>query len=186
MKLTAYVYRYVNLEKLEVCYIGKVTRDKDDKQDPLSNRHKQHKREPWYMEIGDENLLLQYIECSHTDADILETWLINLYGQTGQLINISKMNWGKSSIDLWPVFAGKWITYGRGYYRNQEEVRKMLIPLAENLFNQSEGLLINLDIALESFCDDVKSLSADMKKTYKITGYDAQDDFIRNKYQAES
>ena len=36
---------------------------------------------------------MQFVELdSHTDADILETWLINFY-DTGQLINISKTGW---------------------------------------------------------------------------------------------
>lgn len=175
----AYIYRYINLEKREVCYIGKVTKDKTDTVDPLSNRHRQHKGENWYKEIGDENILLQYIECSHTDADILETWLINFYGATGQLVNIAKMNWGKSSIDLYPVFGGRWRNFGQNRYKNREAVYNMLVPIADTLLGCSEDLEYHLDFELEIFCHKVKSVAKDLEKTYRLSSYDMQDDFLR-------
>ena len=175
----AYIYRYIDLEKREVCYIGKVTKDKTDTVDPLSNRHRQHKGENWYKEIGDENILLQYIECSHTDADILETWLINYYGVTGQLVNMAKMNWGESSIDLYPVFGGRWRNFGQNRYKNREEIYNMLLPIANSLFYHSEDLEFHLESALEFFCTEVKSLAKDLGKTYRLSSYDMQDEFLR-------
>ena len=175
----AYIYRYINLEKREVCYIGKVTKDKTDSVDPLFNRHRQHKAENWYRDIGDENILLQYIECSHTDADILETWLINWYGETGQLVNISKMNWGKSSIDLYPVYGGKWRNFGQSRVTNRETVYNLLSPIVDGLIRQSDGLEFHLDYELERFCESVKSVARDLQKTYRLSSYDMQDDFLR-------
>ena len=52
-RIMAYVYRYINLEAKEVVYIGKVTKDHDVGFDPLLNRHRQHRGEKWYKEIGD-------------------------------------------------------------------------------------------------------------------------------------
>ena len=107
-----YVYRYIDMTKQEVCYVGKVTRVKDVGYDPLRNRHEQHKRESWYREIGDSNICMQFIETkSHTDADIMETWLINFYCQTGQLVNKGKTEWGYSNIDLHGHIFGYWHTY---------------------------------------------------------------------------
>lgn len=123
--------------------------------------------------------MLQYIECSHTDADILETWLINLYGETGQLVNISKMGWGKSSIDLYPIYGGKWRNYGQNRGQNAEEIYKMLVPLAENLYKWTEGLEINVENYLDIFCNRVREISKDLKKTYNLSRYDMQDDFLR-------
>lgn len=175
----AYVYRYINLEKKEVCYIGKVTKDRDIGYEPLFNRHRQHKTEEWYKEIGDKNLLLQYFECSHTDADILETWLINYYCPTGQLVNISKANWGKSEIDLYPVFGGKWRNYGQNREYNSNEVHRMLVPLVDNLMRRTEGLEVNLDSYLNDFCNNVIVIAEDLKKTYDLSRFEMQDDFLR-------
>lgn len=175
----AYVYRYINLKAKEVVYIGKVTKDHDVGFDPLLNRHRQHRGEDWYKEIGDENLLLQYFECSHTDADILETWLINYYCPTGQLVNISKMNWGKSNIDLYPVFGGRWRNYGQNRMYNENEVFNLLAPLANNLIRWTEGLEINLDNYLDEFCDNVRIIAKDLKKTYELSRWDMQEDFKR-------
>jgi len=176
----AYIYRYINLEKKEVVYIGKVTKEPALGCDPLLNRHRQHRGEAWYKEIGDENLLLQYIECSHTDADILETWLINYYCSTGQLVNISKMNWGESSMDLYPVFGGRWRNYGQNRRYNENEVHRLLLPLVDSLMRWSEGLEVNLDNYLNEFCDNVRRIAEDLKKTYELSRFDMQDDFKRS------
>ena len=175
----AYVYRYINLEKKEVVYIGKVTKEQDIGFDPLLNRHRQHRGEQWYKEIGDDNLLLQYFECSHTDADILETWLINYYCETGQLINISKTNWGKSNMDLYPVFGGRWRNYGQNRTYNENEVHRLLLPLVDTLMRQTEGLEVNLNNYLDDFCDNVRMIAKDLKKTYELSRFDMQDDFKR-------
>lgn len=175
----AYVYRYIDFSKKEVVYIGKVTKEPDLGYDPLRNRHRQHKGESWYKEIGDENLLLQYFECSHTDADILETWLINYYCETGQLVNISKMNWGKSNMDLYPVFNGRWRNYGQNRGYNDNEIHRLLLPLVDSLVRWTEGLEVNLDNYLNEFCDNVKVIANDLKKTYELSRFEMQDDFKR-------
>lgn len=116
-----FVYRYINTRTMLCVYVGKVSTytDWDDltSVDPfvefssLSKRHNQHKREDWYKKIGDENLILQYIFLdNHTDADILETWLINYY-PSGQLMNKAKCDWGKSKIYLNEVIKNRWSLY---------------------------------------------------------------------------
>lgn len=95
----AYVYRYIDMNKRECVYIGKVMGDADIYVNPLERRHEQHKRDDWYKEIGDENLLLQFTRVpTHADADILETYLISQYEDTGQLKNKAKVGWGKSCV----------------------------------------------------------------------------------------
>ena len=67
-----YIYRYIDIDKEEVIYVGKVTRYKDVGYDPLKNRHEQHCREDWYKNDSD-HIVMQYIELdSHVDADIIE------------------------------------------------------------------------------------------------------------------
>lgn len=175
-----YIYRYIDLTTEEVRYIGKVTKDADIGYDPLENRHKQHKGEQWYKDIGDENLLMQYIELSsHTDADILETWLINYYCKTGQLVNKAKMNWGKSNIDLYPVYGGKWRNWGQNRRVNQDMLYKSLLPIVDALIKETEGLEYHLDGALDYFASRVREIACDLRKTYRISRYDSQDDFLR-------
>lgn len=97
-----YVYRYIDMNKHECVYVGKVKGDPDVYVDPLARRHDQHKREDWYLEIGDENLLMQYIRVpTHADADILETYFISAYEGTGQLKNKAKTGWGKATVSVW-------------------------------------------------------------------------------------
>lgn len=178
----AYIYRYIDLKKEEVCYVGKITKFKDNWNNPLANRHKQHKGEEWYKDIGDENLLLQYIELdSHTDADILETWLINYYCPTGQLVNKAKMDWGKSNIDLYPVFYGRWRNYGQNKEMNKEKIYAALGPVIDDLLRESNGLEYDLDFALDYFNERVREMATDLRKSYRISRYDAQDDFLRVK-----
>jgi predicted acetyltransferase len=95
----------------ECVYVGKVKTDGDIGLDPLARRHDQHRREGWYIEIGDENLLLQYIHVpTHADADILETYFISIYEGTGQLRNKAKTGWGKATVSVWkPTIA--WNNY---------------------------------------------------------------------------
>ena len=97
----AYVYRYIDMNKRECVYVGKVMGDADIFFDPLERRHKQHSYDAWYKEIGGENLLLQFIHVpTHADADILETYFISQYEDTGQLKNKAKVGWGKSGVVL--------------------------------------------------------------------------------------
>ena len=176
-----YVYRYIDMTKEEVCYIGKITKYKDVGYDPLVNRHEQHRREEWYKAIGDENCILQYIEIdNHTDADILETWLIQYY-DNGQLYNKSKTGWGKSRIDLYHVVSGRWRAYGCGTFRNREEIKKKLEVITDILMNGTEGLYYNLEPALEAFNERVRDMRNDILKAHKLSRYDMQDDFLRIK-----
>ena len=131
-----YVYRYIDVTKQEVCYVGKVTHCKDVGYDPLTRRHEQHKREEWYKAIGDQNILFQFIETeSHTDADILETWLINYYCGSGQLVNKGKIEWGKSNIDLNPYISGKWVTYYD--YGTRKALNEKLMSVARRILTEN-------------------------------------------------
>lgn len=176
-----YVYRYIDLQKEEVCYVGKVTTYEDlgTAYNGLVKRHSQHKTDDWYKKIGGENLLLQYIRLeSHTDADIFETWLIQYY-DTGQLYNIAKTGWGKPSIDLSLCIFGKWRNFRQNAFENQEEIYKQLLCISEGLWKQTEGLVFNVDYALNSFNTKVKELQNDLVKAHKISRFDMQEDFKR-------
>lgn len=182
----AYVYRYINLKKAEVCYVGKVTKDSDFGYDPLLARHEQHKREDWYKAIGNENLVLQYIELdSHVDADIYETWLIQFY-DTGQLVNKAKTGWGRSRIDLYSAIYGHWRTFrGAGQQGAEREVREQVNSLVNVLLKSTEGLFYNIDSALADFNTRVFEIQQDLRKGYTLSRYDAQDDFRRAKANKE-
>lgn len=175
-----YIYRYIDMQKEEVCYIGKVTTYDDyGKIDGLEKRHSQHRREKWYKEIGDENLILQYIKLdNHTDADIFETWLIQYY-DTGQLYNIAKRGWGKSSIDFYSAIFGKWKNFGENYLQNKDKIFKQLSFFSEILWKSTEGLCFNVDYALKCFCENIKVLESDLQKAHKFSRFDMQDDFLR-------
>lgn len=171
-----FVYRYIDVEAQEVVYIGKVTGFKDLYNDPLRNRHEQHKREEWYKK-NKNNLIMQFIETeSHADADILETWLISKYG-TGQLVNKAKTTWGESKIDMWSLTAGHWKTYQRGC--NQSI--KALYDVAEQLYKYTEGLEYNVDSGLGMFCGMVKDIVNEKSKVSRLSRYDEQEDFMRAK-----
>ena len=175
-----YIYRYIDLQKEEVCYVGKVTTYDDNRYETgLGKRHAQHKREEWYKKIGDENLLLQYIQLgNHTDADIFETWLIQYY-DTGQLYNIAKTGWGKSSIDLYSCIFGRWRNFRENAFNNENEIYSQLLYVAEALWKNTEGLCLNVDYALESFCERVKEIQSDLQKAHRISRFDMQEDYKR-------
>lgn len=175
-----YIYRYIDIEKEEVVYVGKVTRYKDCQAayDPLRNRHEQHCREKWYKD-NEDNLVMEWIEVENPcDADILETWLINFY-DTGQLVNKAKVGWGKSSIDLWPVVSGRWTVYGKGYSMNDDSVRKLANDLVISLSKWTEGYTVNLDSNLDYFVEKVKGIRKEWAKAQRLSRYDAQDLFLR-------
>lgn len=176
-----YVYRYIDLQKEEVVYIGKVTYDKNDQgTDGLVKRHYQHKTDDWYKEIGDENLLLQYIQFpSHTDADIMETYLINYY-DTGQLRNKSKTGWGKPSYDLYTAaINGRWISFLGSDFSCKDEISKQVSFLVESLMKSTEGLYFNVESGLSELNRKVLEIRNDMLKARKLSCYSAQDDFRR-------
>ena len=180
-----YVYRYIDLNKEEVVYIGKVTTyyDKDNTciYDGLVKRHSQHKREEWYGKIGDENLLLQYIQVgTHSDADILETWLINYY-DTGQLFNKAKLGWGEPGIDLYPCISGRWRNFRQGAISNTEEVTAIVRKIVDSFIRRTEGMSFNIETGLEWLCDDIREIRGDMVKASRISRFDAQYDFRREK-----
>ena len=164
-----YVYRYIDLESEKVVYIGKVIGAKDVGYDPLRNRHEQHCREEWYKK-NEDNLIMQFIEVkTHTDADILETYLINFY-DNGQLINKAKTGWGKCSIDLYTVIAGNWRTYGRGCNQTSDAAREAL----ETLYRTTEGIRYNVDTALNIFCGAIKNIEREHDKVDRLSRYDEQ------------
>lgn len=110
----SYVYRYVDAEKGECIYVGKVNGCKDFGCDPLSSRHGQHKRDDWYKKHGgSENVFMEYCELeTAAEADMVETAMIAFYSETGQLENKAKI-WGKQSILdisklLWIPYGSKW------------------------------------------------------------------------------
>ena len=178
-----YVYRYIDLQKEEVVYIGKVTYDKNDQgTDGLVQRHYQHKTDDWYEEIGDENLLLQYIHFpSHTDADIMETYLINYY-DTGQLRNKAKTGWGKPSYDLYTAaINGRWRNFRQGPISTRDEISNQISFLVESLMKSTEGLCFNIEGGLSDLNQRIIEMRNDMIKAKKISRYDAQDDFLRTK-----
>lgn len=106
----AFVYRYIDIDKNKVAYIGKVTGEAEN--NALTKRHKQHKStDYWYGEHGgDENLMLQFIELpSAADADIYETILISK-GDQEYLENRAKTGWGDVSFNL-NIPEQDWIPY---------------------------------------------------------------------------
>lgn len=174
-----YLYRYIDIDKEEVIYVGKVMGMKDVGFDPLTRRHEQHKRDDWYKTTGEHNIVMQYIECSASDADILETWLINFYAPTGQLYNKEKADWGESKIDLYPLIFGKWKNY-KGALDIKENIKDRLYGLVENLYRQTEGLAYHLEADLENFCESVKNISKEISKTNKFNRFNTNDEFKRS------
>ena len=175
----AYIYRYIDLKKEEVVYIGKVTKSGEIwALETLARRHEQHSRENWYKEIGEDNIIMQYIELeSHTDADIYETWLINYYGSTGQLVNKGKMGWGKSKLDMYPLIFGKW----RNYSANLDDIESQLTLFAESLYRMTEGLRENVENGLKYFDERVRTLRINVEKADKMSRFDQQNEFLRMK-----
>jgi hypothetical protein len=168
----AFIYRYIDVKKRETIYVGKVKGEKDVFNDPLRRRHEQHKKDAWY---NPNSVIMQYIECeSHTDVDILETWLINYYDKTGQLVNKGKSGWGTSQMDLWPLVDGKWKLFN-DYLKVDEEARKELSRLLE----KTDGLRKNVIDSLKSFTDNIMELSKEMEATDSIDAVEMQSRFLR-------
>ena len=171
-----YVYRYIDLTKREVCYIGKVSGRKADGYDPLENRHKQHTYDEWYKKIGEKNIIMQYLEIgTPADADIIETWLISKYAKTGQLYNKGKATWGESIIKL--DFIGisesqEWKIYGwtlsKGFAL-REAFGSFLFSVERN----------SVDTALSYFSDRVKEICANFEKIEEFEKGNPQSSFLR-------
>ena len=175
-----FVYRYIDLDKEEVVYIGKVTKgDLFNDFIPLQNRHEQHKREEWYKNASD-SMVMQYIETeTHADADILETWLISYY-DTGQLVNKAKTGWGKPMFDLSSVVFGKWRTYGRGTLHEDDEAIKIAGELIAKVNRMTEGYFFHLDTAIAVLNDNIREIAKDKQKAYRLSRFDEQEDFKRH------
>lgn len=171
----AYIYRYIDLCKQEVCYIGKVTKDGIDN---LYKRHSQHKRESWYLERGGvENIVCQYIETkTHADADIFETYLISFY-DTGQLENRAKTGWGKPSIDLFDEIFGRWRCLSRRERR--DGLRDEVAALVAMIDKESEGLLYNVEGCLNMFNARIRELAKEINASYRLSRMEEQSDFLR-------
>lgn len=177
-----FIYRYIDLEKEECVYVGKVTTY--DHYDGLIRRHMEHKRDKWYLEIGDDKLLLQYIEFpSHTDVDILETWLIQYYGD--QLKNKAKVGWGAPKIDLYFETLGKWRCFRGNVFQDKEEIRKQMLDLVDNLFKSTEGLTYDMEYGVALLSQKIKEIESDYRKSCKLGRYDLQGDFMAVKEKAE-
>lgn len=174
-----YVYRYINLKKMETVYVGKVTRYKDVGYNPLRQRHNQHKGDDWYKDIGEENLLLQYIELpSHADADILETWLINYYPK-GQLANKAKTNWGASFLPLENNVFGKWKNFAREWWENDKDIAREVNRIVESFVIQGDELTGDIESGLKCLCDGIRQLKKEYEKAKKFDDHNAQEPFIR-------
>lgn len=172
-----YIYRYIDLEKEEVVYIGKVTKFNDVGYDPLRNRHEQHCREDWYK--NNDNLVMQFIELKNQcDADILETWLINFY-DTGQLLNKAKCGWGRSNIDMWPIVSNQWRTYGKNTDMNNDEIQGIVYELVYALRRETEGYTVNIETGLQHLCDSVRKVHSKWKKAQRLSRFDEQQLFLR-------
>ena len=180
-----YIYRYIDLGKKECVYVGKVTRHKDIGYDPLGDRHRQHTREQWYKDIGKDNLLLQYIELdSHTDADILETWLISYYNHTGQLQNKAKVGWGKSAIDLSKHIHNLWKNYCEMQFASESELRHQLSIAtdicAKHLFKAIKAKDAGgVERLLRHLGDCVAETANNLINSQKLDIIEAQSDFLR-------
>ena len=170
-----YVYRYIDLDKCEVVYIGKVTKYKDFCTDPLLARHKQHTREEWYKG-AEQNIVMQFVEVdSNTDADIFETWLISYY-DTGQLVNKAKTEWGKSALDLRYCFFGKWRTFEKEYECGSEHDCYSLVNV---LYKATDDLTNNLDSSLEHLSDGIRELAKQRIKIKMLSAFNEQAEFRR-------
>ena len=178
-----YVYRYIDMNRKEVVYVGKVTTyydmDATCVNDGLVKRHAQHQREDWYKSIGDENLLLQYIQLkSHVDADIAETWLISYY-DTGQLFNKSKTGWGACTWDLYPHLFGKWKNFRQNSYKNGKEIRDQTDAIIDLFIKATDGCRHDVNNSLEWLCKKIKDIEKDMRKAESISRFDMQEDYKR-------
>lgn len=174
-----YIYRYIDLEKEEVVYIGKITKYKDIGYDPLRNRHEQHSREEWYK--NNDNLVMQYIELENQcDADVLETWLINFY-DTGQLINKAKTGWGRSNIDMWPIVANKWRTFGKASDMREQEIREVISEFVYSLMRETEGCTVNIESGIHILCERIRYVHKKWVKAQRLTRFDEQQLFLRSR-----
>lgn len=111
----AFVYRYWDITngKADVVYIGKVTRKREEAIEGLVERHREHKNDLWYRDIGDDNLVLEWFEIdSDADADILESWYISKLD--GPKLNNRAKRWGPSGIEV-KCNHSRWQTL-RSYY----------------------------------------------------------------------
>lgn len=168
----AFVYRYVDLSKPATVYVGKVTGDEFD---ALMRRHEQHKREEWYKASA-KDIVFQYIDgLTPADADMLETYHIATYSETGQLVNKAKTTWGKSFVIAVSAIATGWHTYEAG----KANTLDALYSLVRTLDRTTEGLAYHdIRAALMAFCQGVKELQLEMLKGEMLTRYDMQDDFV--------
>lgn len=177
-----YVYRYIDLDKREVVYIGKVTKDKDFGTDPLLVRHKQHTREEWYKG-AEQNIVMQFMEVdSNTDADIFETWLINYY-DTGQLKNKGKTGWGKSALDLRDCFFGRWRTFEKEHECGSEYDCYSLVNV---LYKATDDLTNNLDSSLEHLSDGIRELAKQRIKIKILSAFNEQAEFRRQPMEEDT
>ena len=183
-----YVYRYIDINRKEVVYIGKVTKDPDIGYDPLLNRHKQHKNDEWYKNIGSDYLVMQYIELENQcDADILETYLISIYDGTGQLANKAKTGWGKSKLFISNRRNSliEWRPFACSENKTYDAIMKELSVAVNGLLRRTENLEFNVEANISVLSDSVRELASEHKKAFLFNSFDKNDDFIRNLPEGE-
>lgn len=160
-----YVYRYIDMNTHECVYVGKVKSDADIGLDPLARRHDQHKREDWYKEIGDENLLMQYIHVpTHADADILETFFISAYEGTGQLKNKAKTGWGRATVSVWKPTI-EWSNYLTRPYLQETWLEDRFLSIARVIKTDSVDFWQRRQKDIEQYViNEVRDIFTTIKK----------------------
>lgn len=168
----SYVYRYIDLDKEEVVYIGKVN---GDELDCLTRRHEQHKRDSWYT--GSTIMQFKRLQ-TPADADIAETYLISMYAHTGQLANRAKTGWGQSALFIQNLHRD-WIDYARFYERAHDGLKQQVVDIVDMFFKDIQGGDFFHEGALDALCDRIRELQRERLLAAKLSRYDKDDDFLR-------
>lgn len=177
----SFVYRYVDLGKEEVVYIGKV--NGDSLQD-LYRRHQQHRSDSWY----NDRVVLQYQPAeTPADADMLETYLISQYAHTGQLFNIAKTSWGRSRLCPKASVWGNWKDFFRAYAYHEDGLEERVTEVVRNFFKSTEGLDYHVEEMLDVLCDQIRGICKDMKLARELyREYGECEDFMRRTKDGET
>ncbi len=168
----SFVYRYIDLDKEEVVYIGKVN---GDELDCLTRRHEQHKRDSWY----NDSTIMQFKRLrTPADADMAETYLISYYAHTGQLANIAKTSWGRSTYYL-ENMHGHWSDYASYYVHSGEGLRQQIIDIVDTFFRDISGGDFFNEGSLDCLCNRIREVNEERLLSSRLSRYDKDDDFLR-------